>query len=78
MTSVKDLERCARLYEKEIAALADQLAEKESTLRFEVDRLRVSVEAIVRYLAERDASFPEAYGGEKGRRPQPLGDIAKD
>lgn len=65
MTSVKDLERCARLYEKEIATLADQMAEKESALRLEVDRLRAGLEAVRRYLERSDPSFADAYRRER-------------
>ena len=61
MSSLKDLERSNRLYEKEIDTLADQLAQKESFLRLEVDRLRLGLEAIKRYLAARDPSFLDTY-----------------
>ena len=65
MSSLKDLERVARLSEKEIDTLADQLAQKESFLRLEVDRLRLGLEALKRYLSEKDPAFPDAYRRNK-------------
>ena len=73
MTSVKDLERCARLFEKEVATLADQVAERESSLRIEIDRLRLDLEAIKGYLAERDPSFTEACNRGIGQMFRPPG-----
>jgi hypothetical protein len=61
MSSLKDFERNVRLCEKEIDTLADQLAQKETSLRLEVDRLRLGLEALKRYLADKDPNFPEIY-----------------
>jgi uncharacterized coiled-coil protein SlyX len=61
MSSLKDLERVVRLCEKEIDTLADQLAQKETSLRLEVDRLRLGLEALKRYMTDRDSAFPDAY-----------------
>ena len=59
--NLKDLERDLRLCEKEIDGLADQLSQREMSLRLEVERLRQAVEALRRYLAQRDPSFDETY-----------------
>lgn len=67
MKDVKDLERDLRLCEKELDTLADQLSQKELALRLEVDRLRLGLEAIRRYLAERDGAFGETYRRLKRR-----------
>lgn len=61
MKDLKDLDRSLKLCEKELDTLADQLSQKELALRLEVDRLRLGLEAIRRYLAEKDPGFPEAY-----------------
>ena len=61
MKDVKDLEREVRLCEKEVDTLADQFTQRETALRLEVDRLRLGLEAVKRYLTERDSGFPEAY-----------------
>lgn len=61
MSTLKDLERVVRLCEKEIGTLADQLGQGETALRLEADRLRLGLEALKRYLAEKDPGFPEAY-----------------
>ncbi len=65
MSSLKDLERSTRLYDKEIDTLADQLAQKEAFLRLEVDRLRLGLEAIKRYLSARDSGFLDTYRRHK-------------
>ena len=67
MSSLKDLERVARLSEKEIDTLADQVAQKEAALRLEVDRLRLGLEALKRYLSEKDPAFSDAYRKNKRR-----------
>lgn len=74
MSSLKDLERSTRLYDKEIDTLADQLAQKESFLRLEVDRLRLGLEAIKRYLAARDPGFLDTY---RRHKRQLLRDVAE-
>jgi septation ring formation regulator EzrA len=74
MKDFKDVERGIRLCEKEIDTLADQLSQKELALRLEVDRLRLGLEAIRRYLAEREPGFPEAYRTLKRRIVQEVDD----
>ena len=59
--NLKDLERDIRLCEKEIDGLADQISQREMTLRLDVERLRQGVEALRRYLVQRDPSFDETY-----------------
>jgi septation ring formation regulator EzrA len=73
MRDLKDLERNLRLCEKELDTLADQLSQKELALRLEVDRLRLGLEGVRRYLAERDPGFPEAYRNLKRRIMQEVG-----
>jgi len=67
MKDLKDLDRGLKLCEKELDTLADQLSQKELSLRLEVDRLRLGIEAVRRYLAEKDPGFPEAYRTFKRR-----------
>lgn len=67
MKDLKELERSLKLSEKELDTLADQLSQKELALRLEVDRLRLGLEGIRRYLAEKDPSFPETYRTWKRR-----------
>ena len=67
MKDLKDLERQIRLCEKEIDTLADQVSQKEAALRLELDRLRLSLEAVRRYLQARDPSFSETYRTLKRR-----------
>ncbi len=61
MKELKDVERSIRLCEKELDTLTDQFSQKELALRLEVDRLRLGLEAVRRYLGQRDPGFPEAY-----------------
>lgn len=61
MSSLKDIERCTRLYEKELDSLADQLCRKEAALRRDVDRLLAGHEALTRALGARDPGFLDAY-----------------
>lgn len=67
MKDLKELERNLKLSEKELDTLADQLSQKELALRLEVDRLRLGLEGIRRYLAEKDPNFPETYRTVKRR-----------
>ncbi len=73
MKDLKDLERNLKLCEKELDTLADQLSQKELSLRLEVDRLRLGLEGIRRYLTEKDPGFPEAYRNLKRRIMQEVG-----
>ena len=67
MKDLKDVERALRLNEKELDTLADQLSQKELALRMEVDRLRLGVEALRRYLEAKDPEFGESYRTLKRR-----------
>lgn len=67
MKDLKEVERNLKLCEKELDTLADQLSQKELALRLEVDRLRLGLEGIRRYLSEKDPGFPEAYRTWKRR-----------
>ena len=78
MSSLKDLERCTRLYEKEIDSLADQLSQKEAALRQEVDQLRLGHEALKRYLGARDSGFLDTYHRHKAQLLRDAGDLAKE
>lgn len=78
MNSLKDLERSTRLYEKEIDTLADQLAQKESFLRLEVDRLRLGLEAVKRYLAARDPNFLDTYRRHKRHLLREVGEAEEE
>lgn len=78
MKDMKDVERGIRLCEKEIDTLADQLSQKEMALRLEVDRLRLGLEAIKRYLADRDPGFAESYRTLKRRIVQEVESDAED
>ncbi len=73
MQDLKGLERTVRLCEKEIDTLADQLARSETALRMEVDRLRLGLAALRRYLAERDPGFQDAYHTHVRRIMQEVG-----
>ena len=61
MKDLKDVERDIRLCEKEIDTLTDQISQRESALRLEVDRLRHDLDALSRYLAHRDPEFETIY-----------------
>ncbi len=69
MGSLKDLERSARLCEKEIETLTDRLAQQEASLKLEVERLRAELDAVLRYLSERDPALFDALraAGQRGR-----------
>ena len=67
MKDMKDVERGIRLCEKEIDTLADQMSQKDMALRMEVDRLRLSFEAVRRYLSGKDPEFEENYRTLKRR-----------
>jgi hypothetical protein len=73
MKDLKDVERTVRLCEKEIDTLADQLAQKEALLRLEVDRLRLGLEAVRRWLTEKDPEFEEGYRTLQRRIMQEVG-----